>query len=172
MGSHGVSIVRMIPAFLLLLAPSAKAQPFDSGISLEGAITRWLVLGPFGTENMGCTPSVDQMRLDFLTDGQDILGDLWRPSIGDTVHSDCKGAAACAAWDCQQARFADPAVNCADPVPLVTLLDSDRADGGINLNAFWGGGDRGDPPGNVMAYAWAYLRIKSDRPREVFIGHN
>jgi len=74
------------------LGKAAVAQT-PGGITETGAITRWLLLGPYKT-GQGCRPSVDPMRRGFLTDGT-IRGDQWAPEEGDEAASDCRGAAAC-----------------------------------------------------------------------------
>src|SRR5439155_9697971 len=127
------------------LSPLAAQNP--NGFTDMGALTRWLLLGPYKT-GMGCGPSLAQMRLDFLTDGT-IPADIWTPKEGDEIASDCGAAAACLVWACDLAAMGDPTLDCgASPNPRVVFLDSPGLDGYIDLNSFWGGGFGGDPPGN------------------------
>jgi hypothetical protein len=143
-----------------------------------GAITRWLLLGPYKT-GLGCGPTPDQMRLDFLTDGT-IPADIWTPKEGDEIATDCGAAAACLEWACDLAALGDSSLDCgAFPSPRVVFFDSPETDGYIDLNAFWGGGFGGDPPGNfndlnetVMAYAWTYVINTTPDPITAMVGHN
>src|SRR5690349_20854951 len=110
-------------ALLGFLAFSPAQAQTLSGFTDEGAITRWLLLGPYKT-GLGCGVSVDAMRQDFLTDGL-IPGDLWTPQEGDSVATDCGGAAACQLWLCDLAAKADPTLDCgASPDPYVMFFDS------------------------------------------------
>ena len=175
----GVFMQRIAAIFIGLLSAAAWAQgppPGSPGITQDGSITRWLLLGPFKT-GMGCGPTVDQMRLDFLTDGE-IFADVWTPRHGDRVRSDCRGLAACLEWDCDQAKLGDPDLVCGGTEDArVVLWDSPRADGFIDLNNFWGSSRNSDPPGggtseSVMGYAWTYLRNKTGQPLRVVLGHS
>src|SRR6185503_5369730 len=105
----------------------AAQNPTVGGINPQGAITQWLILGPYASPS-GCNlPG----SFDYLTDGAAIVGDEWEPKAGDTVKSDCNGAAACTAWWCLLANGAgaavfDPSLDCGDPntIPKVAFFDS------------------------------------------------
>jgi len=152
------------------------------GITDRGAITQWLVLGPYN-HTAGCNLPAECVMpataCDYMTDGA-IIADEWEPTFGDSVASQCNGAARCTGWDCQFASTADPSINCGDPaaVPKVALYDSPEPRGYIDLNGFYsgiqvmGGNGSSGPPDNVMAYAWTYVYNHTGAPQEVYIGHN
>jgi hypothetical protein len=163
----------------LFLSPWLGTLAFSSigsaqtpgGITDQGAITQWLVLGPFG-QPYGCGPSIDQMRLDYLTDGT-IPADIWTPNEGDEIRSDCGGAAACLQWQCNLAAIGDKSIDCGvSPPAKVAFLDSPDLDGYIDLNSYYGGGFGGDPPSNSVAYAWSYIINNTQDPITATVGHN
>src|SRR5262245_39279101 len=180
----GAAIARRLSLTAVLLAgafvPKAVQGQFPSGLTPQGAITQWLVLGPFRSDGCGlpagCVPAGS---CDWLADGQGIRGDEWEPQAGDEVASDCGGAAACLGWACRFAAIADPSIDCASGKarPRVMFLDSREERGYIDLNNFYSGGVTyggrggiGDPE-KVMAYAWAYVRNDTGSPIEAMIGH-
>src|SRR5262245_22822309 len=81
--------------FVVGLSGGAALAQTPGGITSAGAITQWLVLGPFPDGALGCGVPTQ----DFITDGV-ITADEWEPELGDTISPDCGGAAACTTWSC------------------------------------------------------------------------
>src|SRR5262245_42822835 len=91
----------------ILIGGRLSAQTIG-GVTAQGAITQWLLLGPYDDGPLGC----NQPTGDWLTDGATIFGDEWEPQSGDTVDSDCGGAASCISWLCSYAAIGDPSIDC------------------------------------------------------------
>src|SRR5262245_15953962 len=165
-----------------VLACAGLAAQTVGGINPQGAITQWLILGPYASPS-GCNLPAS---FDYLTDGANIIGDEWEPKAGDTVKSDCNGAAACTAWWCLLANGAgaavfDPSLDCGDPntIPKVAFFDSPDPRGYIDyIDAYTGsstntgnGGNDGRLD-NSLAYAWTYVMNNTGGDVEMNIGHN
>jgi len=68
------------------------AIPTDMGLSPDGAILSWLLLGPYRHEPLR-PPSLDLMSQDFLTDGADVTDANVVPRAGAQVDTDFATAA-------------------------------------------------------------------------------
>jgi len=151
------------------MGDSAPPQEPD-GLTDQGAITKWLLLGPFD-EPYGCgNTDLTLMQQDFLTDGT-IDDELWTPLEGEQVDSDCGGAALCNSWLCDRAANVDPAIDCTNPIPTVHAYNTPETDGIVDLNSIYVDAT-GAEPDNVITYAWTYVNNTTGDYIKAFIGHN
>ncbi|HVR75587.1 MAG TPA: NPCBM/NEW2 domain-containing protein [Planctomycetota bacterium] len=130
--------------------------PFDAC----GGIRSWNILGAF-MQPFGDNPGDDNLRLDYLTDGDTTEADFqfFPGAQVDTAFGGDGITAAASTGIIGGDRGRNP-----DGVPTVFAWND--ADGRIDLNDEAFGGD----PDNVMAYAQAYIINTTGDPIEVYIG--
>src|SRR5687767_4429108 len=108
LSAAGIRLSFLNALFASFLISSSGLTQNPSGIDSNGAVTHWLVLGPYRSVNCslpeGCDSALNSC--DLLTDGRGIVGDQWEPRAGDEVESDCGRSAACLDWICTAAARA------------------------------------------------------------------
>ncbi|MBN1420262.1 MAG: hypothetical protein JXP34_15895 [Planctomycetes bacterium] len=131
----------------------------EGAILSDGAITRWLILGPY-IQNVVTTASggtASLLEQDFLSDGIDIFEETVRPREGDEVDTDYGlpvSAALRLAGAADGATRAD--LNPGGTPTWFAWRDLDSQISFDNVNMFGGGVD------NCMAYAVCYLDVQED----------
>ena len=132
--------------------PSAECS-YPPALSAEGFVKEWLLIGPFSQPSgfgWGAAPNVNNIRLDFITDGVTTQEDV-EPRDGDQINTDFGGAASSTGL---QASPAGATIN-PDGVPTWNLhVDADDT---INFNDYYGG----DVNQNVM-YAVVYIAVEEE----------
>jgi len=127
-------------------APGANvADNIPDGISDDLTfINGWLLLGPFEQVG-GAAPSIEDMQLDYLTDGDRVDDATVEPRHGDTVETDYGGAAA---------SFGLLGVGDINPDGIPTWAAWVDNDSSIDFNNYYGGN-----VDNVMMYAVTYIVV-------------
>jgi hypothetical protein len=130
-----------------------------SDFSDQGFIKTWLLLGPYSTSTdagWGAAPALDNMRLDFLTDGADITEANVRPKPGDTVQTEFGGAAA-------STGLASPATaNGINPGDVPTWAEWHDRDDTIDFNNYYGGNVDA-----IMMHAVTYVSLNEDKVLDI-----
>jgi len=129
---------------------------FPTGISEAGFVNAWLLLGPLGQDG-GAAPGEDVIRLDYLTDGDQIEELTVAPKAGDTVQTDFNGTAA-------STGILGPEALNPGGVPTWNALVLPGANT-INYNTYFGGAVN-----NSMMYAVTYIRVEDDIDVNLCIG--
>jgi hypothetical protein len=133
-----------------------------------GAIRFWNVLGGFG-QPYGAAPTVEQIRLDYMTDG--VTGELdFKWQLGAQIQTDLSNPAdptephAAASTSVERGILNSPAKNPGTP-PVPTVFTWTDVDGRVDYNPVF----RRDV-NDVMAYSQCYVINNSGEPKEVYIG--
>jgi PKD repeat protein len=114
----------------------------------NGWITQWLLYGPL-MQNGGPNPAVDQMRLDYLADGEDNFESTILPSTATDLTPDFLGASASDGY--HAALGVEPAVfQEIDSATFPTPSDT------IDFNRVYGG-DALTPAEQAIVYGFAYI---------------
>ncbi len=122
-----------------------------TGMSEAGYINTWLILGPFGHTHAS-PPGVENIRLDYLTDGLNIdQFSVW-PKAGDTVNTEFGGLAASTGL----LAVDNPDLN-PGGVPTWQAYHLPTANT-IDLDTYYGAGG----VDNQMTYAVAYIDVQND----------
>ena len=127
-----------------------------SGLTNQGFITAWLLLGPFTGHAGGNNPGCDEMMRDFLTDGDDFQEDI-EPQEGDTINTDFGNTAASTGVEGPGEL---------NPGGLPTWNAHFNDDDTIDFNTEYYGGNID----NVIVHAFAYVRAEADVDVDLCIG--
>jgi hypothetical protein len=114
-----------------------------TGLTPEGFVNAWLLLGPF-SQPAGGNPDVQVMRLDYLTDGEDIHEIDVMPKAGDQVATDFQVSAASTSL-----AYSSSDTNPGGIPTWKGLIDSDDT---INFSTYYGGNTE-----NVVMYCRGLL---------------
>ncbi|MEM7263656.1 MAG: hypothetical protein AAF488_16835, partial [Planctomycetota bacterium] len=132
------------------------SEQFPVGVSENGFIRTWLVLGPFQQAG-GAAPLEDDIRLDYLTDGADNDEIDVEPRAGDQVETDFGGAAASTGLAANGAGL--------NPGGIPTWSAHTDLDNTIDYNDVYGGDIN-----QVMMYAVTYFTLEEDRELSLCVG--
>ncbi|MFP6631605.1 MAG: malectin domain-containing carbohydrate-binding protein [Planctomycetota bacterium] len=128
-----------------------------SGLSEQGFIQNWLLLGPLGQAG-GPAPGVDTIRLDYLTDG-DATELTVEPAPGDQIETDFGASAA------SNGLLSTPGAPDINPGGLPTWNPWLDPDDTINFDDFYGGNQD-----NQVMYAFAYVIFEDDLEVDIGLG--
>ena len=155
-----VNVVDTVTGSLSMADVSAEGasveDTFPTGMTDQGFITAWLMLGPFSQDG-GAAPGFDLIALDYLTDGDAIDEIDVEPREGDTVNTDYLGAAASTGL-----ADSDADINPGGVPTWGAHIDFDDT---INFDDYYGG-----DVNNIMMYAVTYVKVEDDVDVSLCVG--